>query len=155
MIAPLRITGNCVTCKLRNQKFFCNLSPSGLQALDAIKNTARYPKGAVLFVKGQLPRGAFVLCKGRAKLSAWTLDGESITLGIAVPGEVLGLAATVSGTPYEATIEALEPCQASFLNRGALLQVMRQQNEFCLRVAEYLSDKYLRTCQRASILLEL
>ncbi len=154
MITPLRIIANCAACKLRNEKFFCNLSPSGVQALDAIKNTARYPKGAVLFVKGQLPRGAFVLCQGRAKLFARTLDGQSVTLGIAEAGDVLGLAATVSGTPYEATIKALEPCQVSFLNRGALLHVMRQQNEFCLRVAQYLSNKYLAACQQNPVLLE-
>lgn len=102
MIAPsgLKIGGNCAACKLRKQKFFCNLSPSGIRAFNTIRNTAGYRKGAVLFVKGQLPHGAFVLCKGRAKLSIGTIDGKTITLGIAEAGEVLGLAAVVSGTPY-------------------------------------------------------
>ena len=153
MFAPsrLKIGGNCVACKLRKQKFFCNLSPSGIRALNTIRNTARYPKGAVLFVKGRLPRGAFVLCKGRAKLSVETIDGKTIILGIAGAGEVLGLAAAVSGAPYEATAEALEPCRVSLLERNPLLRLMRQQNEFCLRVAEYLSEKYRSTCQEIRI----
>jgi CRP/FNR family cyclic AMP-dependent transcriptional regulator len=153
MMAPsgLKIGGNCAACKLRKQKFFCNLSPSGIRALDTIRSTAGYRKGAVLFVKGQLPRGAFVLCKGRAKLSVGTIDGKSIILGIAQAGEVLGLAAAVSDTPYEATAEALEPCQVSFLKRNALLHLMRQQNEFCLRIAEYLSEKYRSACQEIRV----
>ena len=155
MIAPpygLRIIESCVACKLREPTFFCNLSPSGLRALNTIRNTAGYPKGAVLFVEGQLPRGAFVLCKGRAKLSACTIDGKIIILNIAEAGEVLGFAATVSGASYEATAETLEPSQVSFLNRDALLHLMRQQNEFCLRVAEYLSEKYRTACQEIRIL---
>ena len=154
MIAPsvLKIGGNCAACKLRKHKlFFCNLSPSGIRALNRIRNTAGYRTGAVLFVKGHLPRGAFVLCKGRAKLSMGTVDGRSIILGIAEAGEVLGLAAAVSGAPYEATAEALERCQVSFLKRNALLHLMRQQNEFCLRIAEYLSEKYRSACQEIRV----
>lgn len=142
-----KIGGNCVACKLRKQNFFCNLSPSAIWALETIRNAARYQKGAVLFLKGQQPRGAFVLCKGRAKLSVGTIDGRTIISEIVEEGEALGLAASVSGTPYEATAEALERCQVIFLERNALLHLMRQQNEFCLRIAEYLSEKYRSACQ--------
>jgi CRP/FNR family transcriptional regulator len=40
-----------------------------LQTFETIEYAIAYPKGAVLFVEGQAPRGIFVLCKGRVELS--------------------------------------------------------------------------------------
>ena len=62
-----------------------------------------YPKGAVLFVEGQVPRGIFVLCKVGVKLSVSATNGKTIIVKIAEAGEVLGLAAAVSGKPFEMT----------------------------------------------------
>ena len=53
----------------------------------------------MLFVEGQAPRGIFVLCKGRVKLSICSTDGKTLILKIAEAGEVLGLSASVSGNP--------------------------------------------------------
>ena len=61
----------------------------------------------MLFVEGQAPRGIFVLCKGRVKLSICASDGKTLILKIAEAGEVLGLSAAVSGAPYELTAETV------------------------------------------------
>ena len=94
---------SCFTCKLRADRLFCDLHTSALQSFESIKYATAYPKGAVLFVEGQSPRGIFVLCKGRVKLSICSTDGKTLILKIAEPGEVLGLSATVSGKTYELT----------------------------------------------------
>ncbi|MGE5205575.1 MAG: hypothetical protein ACM3PW_08165, partial [Chlamydiota bacterium] len=59
----LEIVESCLTCKLRAERIFCDLPNSALQAFENIKYATAYPKGAVLFVEGQSPRGIFVLCK--------------------------------------------------------------------------------------------
>ncbi len=117
-----------------------------VQALESIKYTTAYPKGAVLFVEGQAPRGVFILCRGRVKLSICSSDGKTLILKIAEPGEVLGLSASVSGKPYELTAETLDPCQVNFVKREDFLRFLREHNEVCLRVAEQLSDKYNTAC---------
>ena len=58
----LQIIENCLTCPLHKDRLFCNLAPSILAELDAISAAAIYPKGAILFVEGQEPRGVFVVC---------------------------------------------------------------------------------------------
>ena len=63
MRAPygLNILDNCITCPVREEHLFCNLSMAAVKQLNGIKSTAAYPKSAVLFVEGQQPRGVFVL----------------------------------------------------------------------------------------------
>jgi len=142
----LEIVESCLTCKLRADKIFCNLPHATVQALEAIKYTTAYPKGAVLFVEGQAPRGVFILCRGRVKLSICSSDGKTLILKIAEAGEVLGLSASVSGKPYELTAETLDPCQVNFVKREDFLRFLREHNDVCLRVAEQLSEKYNTAC---------
>jgi CRP/FNR family transcriptional regulator len=138
----LNIFDNCLTCPVREEHLFCNLSPPAVQKLNEIKSTAIYPKSTMLFIEGQLPRGVFVLCAGKAKLSTSSSDGKTVILKISEPGDVLGLNAAISNRPYEVTAEMLESGQANFIARDALLQFLREHGEVALRVAEQLSRNY-------------
>lgn len=138
----LNIIDDCVTCPVREEHLFCNLSLPVLQKLDELKSTAVYPKSAVLFIEGQHPRGVFILCTGRVKLSTSSSEGKTIITKISEPGDVLGLNATVSGHVYEVTAEMIEPGQANFIARDSLLQFLRENGEVALRVAEQLSRNY-------------
>jgi CRP/FNR family transcriptional regulator len=138
----LEMIDSCLTCQMRSDYLFCNLPTDALEALEKIKSAAAYPKGAMLFLEGQNPRGVFILCHGRAKLSTSSSDGKTIILRIAEPGEVLGLSATISGKPYEVTVETLEPCQANFIARQDLLNFLKEFGEVAVRVAQELSNNY-------------
>ncbi|HKY06155.1 MAG TPA: Crp/Fnr family transcriptional regulator, partial [Blastocatellia bacterium] len=74
----LDIIDDCVRCELRSDGFFCGLSTEVLKAFEALKYATVLPKGAILFVEGQSPRGIFLLCTGRAKLSTCSSDGRSL-----------------------------------------------------------------------------
>jgi len=142
----LELVESCLTCKLRAERIFCDLSNSALQAFEKIKYATVYPKEAVLFVEGQSPRGIFVLCKGRIKMSMCSTDGKTLILKIAEPGEVLGLSATLCGKPYELTAETMDPCQVNFVKREDFLRFLREHGDACFRVAEQLSEKYNNAC---------
>src|SRR5579864_7869296 len=149
MLSPygLDIIESCMTCKVRAERLFCEISNPSLQAFEHIKYATAYPKGAVLFVEGQSPRGIFVLCKGRVKLSICSTDGKTLILKIAEPGEVLGLSASVSGKPYELTAETADPCQVNFVKREDFVRFLKEHADACLRVAEQLSEKYNTACR--------
>ena len=148
MLSPygLDIIESCLTCKTRTERLFCDLLASALQAFENIKYATAYPKGAVLFVEGQAPRGIFVLCKGRVKLSICAPDGKTLIVKIADPGEVLGLSASVSGKPYELTAETVDPCQVNFVKREDFLRFLKEHPDACFKVAEQLSEKYNTAC---------
>ena len=148
----LNILDNCITCPVREEHLFCNLSPSALHQLNEIKSTAVYPKSAVLFIEGQHPRGVFVLCTGKAKLSTSSSEGKTLITKISQPGDVLGLNAAISNRPYEVTAEMIEPGQANFIPRDALLQFLKEHGEVALRVAEQLSRNYYTAYEGIRIL---
>lgn len=149
MITPygLEITESCLACKMRSADMFCGLSPDALQSLEAIKQAIAYPKGAVLFVEGQNPRGIFLLCKGRVKLALCSSTGKTLIMKFVEPGEVLGLSATISGKPYEVMAETAEPCQINFVRRDDFLRFLPHHTDAGLRVAEQLSSKYNSACR--------
>src|ERR1700740_1827715 len=131
MRAPygLEIIESCLSCPHREDRLFCNLPSAAVEALSAITSAAAYPKGATLFVEGQAPRGVFVLCSGRVKLSTSSADGRTLILRMSESGEVLGLPATVTGKPYELTAEVVEPAQANFIGRDDFLHFLRDHGE--------------------------
>jgi CRP/FNR family cyclic AMP-dependent transcriptional regulator len=144
MRAPygLNIIDNCLTCPVREEHLFCNLSIHAAQRLNEIKSTAVYPKGAMLFIEGQQPRGVFVLCAGKVKLSTSSREGKTIITKISESGDVLGLNAVISNHPYEVTAEMMEPGQANFIPHDSLLHFLKENGEVALRVAEQLSRNY-------------
>lgn len=141
----LQVTESCVICNLRHASFFCDLSPQSLEDLDRIKYASAFPTGAVLFVEGQTPRGVYVICSGRAKLTTTSREGKTLILRIAQAGEILGLHGTVSGRPYELTAETLQPCQLDFVKREDFLKFLQSHADACLLAAQHLSHD----CQNA------
>jgi CRP/FNR family transcriptional regulator len=144
MRAPygLEIIESCVVCPHKEERLFCNLPPDALKKLSEITGSATYPKGATLFVEGQLPRGVFILCSGHVKLSTSSADGKTLILRISEPGDLIGLPATISGKPYEVTAEVIEPTQANFISRTDFIAFLREFGDAALRVAQELSETY-------------
>jgi CRP/FNR family transcriptional regulator, cyclic AMP receptor protein len=143
----LEVIEDCIACPLLKDRVFCNLPKDALAGLDAISASATYPKGAILFVEGQEPRGVFILCTGKVKLYGAAANGKSVIFRIADAGEIIGLPSTLSDKPYEVTAEVLEPTQANFIRRDAFLGFLRHHGDAAPKVAEMLSHIYYATCQ--------
>lgn len=141
----LEIAESCVFCKLRQSGFFCDLPKGSIEHLDKIKYASAFPQGSILFVEGQAPRGIYIICSGRVKLTTTSRDGKTLILRIAQPGEVLGLHGTVSGKPYELTAETLQPCQLDFIKRDDFMRFLQVHADACLNAAQQLSQN----CQNA------
>ena len=138
----LDIHNSCSDCNVRQDRLFCNMSQPTVEALDTIKFTGVYPKGSLLFVEGEQPRGIFVLCSGRAKLTTSSTEGKVLIVKIAEPGEVLGASATILGKPYEVSAETIEPSQLNFIKRDDFLRFLGTHAEATMHTAQQLSEKY-------------
>lgn len=139
----LALVDHCSNCPQRETNGgFCNMAAEPVAALDSMKFTGAYPKGALLFVEGEQPRGVFVLCRGRAKLTTTSTEGRTLIVKIASPGEILGVSAAILGRPYEVSAETLEASQVSFIRRDDFLHFLNAYSEACMHTAQQLSEKY-------------
>ena len=142
----LEMSDNCLNCQLRGRGYFCQFAGEELRGLAAVSYSTVYPENSVLFVEGQMPRGVYILCRGRAKLSMVSSEGKTLILHISEPGDILGLSSCLLSQPYQATVETLSPCQLNFIRREDFLQYIRSHPQAMFRVAEFLSREYRAAC---------
>ncbi len=148
----LKVIENCFGCVTKENGLFCQLPHSALTTLNSLRQTAFYPKGALLFVEGQPTRGLFLICTGQAKLYVNSAEGQSLTLRTVESGEVMCLSSLIADEPYPATAETVCPSQIGFLPRLAFLQLMRAHPDVSLRVAKHLSMEISKAWQQTRML---
>jgi CRP/FNR family cyclic AMP-dependent transcriptional regulator len=124
-----------------------------IQDYEAVKLSSFYPRGSILFVEGQTPRGVFFLCEGRVKVSIASPEGKTVVLRVAQPGELLGVDAAITGRPYEATAEALERCRVDFVTCADLLRMLDRDKQAYFAVVQSLSSKFSGVVNQFRVLL--
>lgn len=138
----LDVIESCMGCKASREGFFCRFSPALLRSIDGASYHSVMPSGALLFVEGQTPRGVYVLCSGKVKLSTTSKEGKVLILKQAEAGEVLGLSAAISGTNYEMSAETASPCQLDFIGRQDLMTLLQNESELGVHAAQSLSREF-------------
>src|SRR5712691_7301613 len=113
-----------------------------IPGIDRVSRSRIYSRGAVVFHEGNIARGVYVLSSGRAKVSISSADGKKLIIRIARPGDVLGLYAGLTGRPFEATAEMLEPGRVSFVSRQDLLELISRQQAFGLGLVQLFSEQF-------------
>ena len=131
---------SCLTCT--DRQHFCQMPSQSVAALDKIKFTAMYPKGALLFVEGEKPRGVFVLCSGKVKLTTSSSEGRTLIVRIAARGDLLGSSAVLLQRNYEISAETIEPCQVNFIRTEEFMAWVQNDRDAMMSVARQLSGDY-------------
>lgn len=137
-----QIPDRCAQCTERAERIFCNLPEEAIERFDEIAMQISYPSRSIVFEEGQRASGIFVVCSGQIKLSATSRDGRTMILKIAVPGDVLGLTATLNDLPYEVTAETLEPCQIRSVRRRDFLEFLSHYGDVSRHAAQVIAREY-------------
>jgi CRP/FNR family transcriptional regulator len=90
-------------------------------------------------MEGQCPRGVYIACSGRSKLSVEARDGKTIILKIAGDRQILGLSAVVSGGPSLITVTTIELCQIKFIERDSFLHLIEHNSDAAFACATLLA----------------
>jgi CRP/FNR family transcriptional regulator, cyclic AMP receptor protein len=144
----MELVDDCTKCPLRKAGFFCEMAADSVEAFQKIKFTSSYPTGAVLFVEEQVPRGVYMLCTGRVKLTMTSSKGKTVLLHVAEAGEMMGLDSAISGNVHELTAETLQPCQVDFVRKGDLLNFLREHQDAAVRAMQQISNSYGAACHQ-------
>jgi CRP/FNR family transcriptional regulator len=116
-----------------------------IKQLEAEGFTCSLPARSILFMEGDVPRGAYLISQGHIKLTVSSREGRVLIIRIIDPGEILGLHNCISGAPYEMTAQTLQASRVCFVKREDLLRLVRGNAEACMAAAQRLSQ----TCHDA------
>ena len=138
----MEVIDDCATCPRRKDGFFCQMSAATLADFQKMKFNSTYPGGAVLFVESQVPRGVYMLCEGRVKLTMASPNGKTVIVRVVEAGELLGLHAAVSGDPHEVTAETLQPCQIDFIRREDFMKLLHEHGDASISAMQQFTKYY-------------
>ena len=124
---PLR--GGCLNCQNRSNGMFCNFSGKNLEDFNAIGTQISLPSGAILLREEDPVNQVFIVCSGQVKLSCISKEGKTLNCKIALPGDVVGLGAVISGCVSEFTAETLVPTGVNIIARNDFLTFLRNHPE--------------------------
>src|SRR5215469_16574371 len=141
------LTNNVSHTKLEGE-FFNKLSPEAQKDLSALAISLNYPAGKILFSEKDTAAGIYIVLEGEVKLSMNSTDGRRLILRIARKGEVLGLAAALSGKPSEMTAETLYPAKIAPVGRREFLSFLMRHPEAYQTVTEMLTQDYTKACEQ-------
>lgn len=130
---------DCESCSLRIHRDF---STAALRDFELIGIQMRLPKGAVLFQEGNPADAIAVLYKGQVKLQSTSREKKTVILNIAMPGDVLGLGAVISGRCHEVTAETLQPSSVKSIRRDEFLSFLSRHRQANMHAARILSEDY-------------
>lgn len=134
--------GDTIALRENAPGWFWHLPPSLLANLGELATSITVPRRSILFSEGQKPDLVYVVSEGRIKLFRGSKQGRIFLVKMAEPGEILGLSAALSATPYELTAEAAENATLLRFHRKDFVAFIRNHIEGSLSAAESLNDEY-------------
>jgi len=130
-----------MTAVLKQIPLFAGLGEEDLEKLAGALVRRRYPRGQVIFHKGDEGGSLYILQSGRVKVAIPSPQGEEAILTILSTGEILGELSLIDGKPRSATVETLEDTEVLCLRRDDFLGFLNARFDAVLRVLEVLSHR--------------
>jgi CRP/FNR family transcriptional regulator len=129
-------------------EFFNKLSPEMVNELASLQHVSAYPANHILFTERDEAQGLYLVLEGEVKLSINSSDGRRLILRIARKGEVIGLAAALTGKPYEMTAETIYSSRVAFISRRDFILFLAHHPDVYQLVTAELSRHYAMACEQ-------
>lgn len=115
-----------------------------LQSAGAARRVATYPKGKVVFSQGQPSDAVMYIQKGGIKISVVSRTGKEAVVAMLGPGDFFGEGA-LTGQPIRiGTATATTMTSVLVIEKGAMLQLLRDEPTFSERFLSYMLERNLR-----------
>ena len=110
----------------------------------AIARRVTKSKGAVLFRNGEPAFGVFLVRKGSVGLRLEAEEGNALWDRTATRDSIIGLPSTLAGGSYSLTAVALEESELAFIERQALIELIKSDPGLGLELMHVLGDEVLQ-----------
>lgn len=114
---------------LKSLTLFSELSEASLEAVADWTSERHYSRGAMVFRRGEICHGLYIVLEGRVKIYRSSPDGREQVLHVEGPGEPLAEIPLFDGGPYPASARTLEESRLLFLPIDAFQSLYRQNPE--------------------------
>jgi CRP/FNR family transcriptional regulator, cyclic AMP receptor protein len=126
---------------LKTQTFFGGLPDAALATLVRTAHTRRYPRGSVIFRRGDPADRLMVLISGKIKISNVTADAKEVVLNFLEVGDINGEIAIIDGKPRSANATALEDCEVLAILARDLMPVLSAHPQAMLEIMQLLCQR--------------
>lgn len=114
---------------LSNFNFYSGIRLEDLPIKERIEleqdtETIKLNKKGVLYTEGEIPKGVYILQKGKVKFTQLNFDGSVQILFIFSAGEMFGHRALLSNDKHVVSAIALEDCELMYIEKDNFLSVL-------------------------------
>lgn len=127
-----------ITSSQQANELYASLSPELVALLRECECPEILKAGMPLITHGKDPDHLVIVCSGEVLLSLPSRE-NSVVLGTAGPGKVLGLRALVSGELPEIDALCMCDCSVATISRGRFMDVLKKHPEIYFAIAKVLS----------------
>lgn len=140
---------SCAQCNVRLISVCAVLSPSELDAMEAMSHGRRFAAGTVLVSQGEQAESVFTVTEGVVRLYRLLADGRRQLLGFALPGDFLGLSLF---DMYSFSADAVTNTAVCCFPRKSFVAFAEQRPHLLRRLHEFASHE-LSLAQDQMVLL--
>ncbi|PIF02884.1 MAG: hypothetical protein CR990_00510 [Desulfococcus sp.] len=130
-----------IACSMQKSTFFRIFSEEGFRRLTSLLRKKDYPAGKIIVRKGDPGTGLFIIARGKTEV----LGKNNIRIATIGEGDLFGEMSLISGDPAAATVCALTPVTALFLDAGSFRSVFHENPAFQIYLTRMLAHRISAT----------
>ncbi|MCB2100416.1 MAG: Crp/Fnr family transcriptional regulator [Rhodobacterales bacterium] len=115
----------CFSCPNRERTEWCVLTEAETKFLVGRKKSRRYLPGETIYRQGDPCNGIYCVESDMVGIRRNDPDGNSILLGIAYEGTILGYRSYLADEEHRCSAEALKACTLCFIDAATLRQLLQ------------------------------
>lgn len=131
----------CINCLPARDSVFSFLNEEEQFIYSSSKECRFYKKGELIFSEGALPKGLYVLQKGKVKLTQTGNAGKEQVVHLAKDGDIMGYRAILGNDRYSCSAVAMSDSQVCFLSKAVFIDLVKKNGEFAFAIIQLLSNE--------------
>lgn len=143
--------------ELEKIEFVRNLGERHLAEIALVAQLREFPEGTIVFHEGQDSPSIYFVLSGQIALEVKEIDGKSVEVFTANPGELVGWSPVLGRTAMTATARAKTQCRLAVFDVSKILQLCETYPRFGLaflrQIGLALSDRLWATRHRLASVL--
>ncbi|ALG09703.1 Crp/Fnr family transcriptional regulator [Kibdelosporangium phytohabitans] len=147
---PLGATAALALRSLAAVPAFSGLDQAIVRRLAAVCGCRDYPKGQVIFHRGDPADCLYVLVRGEVMISVLSPHGDRMVVATCAPPEVFGEIALLDGGTRTASVETLTPTRVLTISRTDFLALLRAHPPLMESLLQVVGRLFRQTLERSS-----